>query len=265
MQLIARDISAQTQAQELLEKAKEEAESAAQLKGTFLANMSHELRTPLNAVIGFSEIIKNEIYGKIGSQKYIEYAEDIHNSGVHLLDLINEILDLSKIEAGAQEIFEERLSINALVEECIRLTDPQREKAEVTIVSNLNALLPRIVADSKMIKQVILNLLSNAIKFTPQGGKITLSCVVGPEGNLSLSVEDTGIGIREEDIHKALTPFVQVDSELNRKYEGTGLGLPLSKNLMELHGGSLEISSQYGSGTTVTIHLPSDRVELSAA
>ncbi len=265
MQLIARDISAQTRAQELLEKAKEEAESAAQLKGTFLANMSHELRTPLNAVIGFSEIIKNEIYGKVGSEKYIEYAEDIHNSGVHLLDLINEILDLSKIESGAQEIYEEHLNINSLVDECIRLTNPQREKAKVTITSHLNSLLPNIVADNKMIKQVILNLLSNAIKFTPQGGKITISCVVERNGKLALSVEDTGIGIREDDIQKALTPFVQVDSELNRKYQGTGLGLPLSKNLMELHGGSLDIKSRYGSGTTVTIHLPSERVELSAA
>lgn len=265
MQIIARDISAQTKAQELLQKAKEEAESAAQLKGTFLANMSHELRTPLNAVIGFSEIIKNEYYGAVGSPKYIEYATDIHNSGVHLLDLINEILDLSKIESGVQEIYEEQLNIGTVVDECMRLTDPQREKANVSITSHLSTVLPNIIADNKMIKQVVLNLLSNAIKFTPNGGKINISCIVQRNGSLALAVEDTGIGIREADIEKALTPFVQVDSELNRKYQGTGLGLPLSKNLMELHGGSLEINSQFGSGTTVTVYLPSERVELTAA
>ena len=265
MQIIARDISAQTKAQKLLKIAKEEAESAAQLKGTFLANMSHELRTPLNAVIGFSEIIKNEFYGKVGSPKYIEYAADIHASGVHLLDLINEILDLSKIESGAQELFEERLDISQIVEECMRLTEPQRKKEEITVTSHLSSLLPTVVADNKMIKQVILNLLSNAIKFTPNGGKVAITCIVERDGGLALSVEDTGIGIREDDIVKALTPFVQVDSELNRRYQGTGLGLPLSKNLMELHGGRLEVASIYGSGTTVTIHLPSRRVELSAA
>ncbi len=265
MQIIARDISAQTKAQKLLKIAKEEAESAAQLKGTFLANMSHELRTPLNAVIGFSEIIKNEFYGKVGSPKYIEYAADIHASGKHLLDLINEILDLSKIESGAQELFEERLDIGQIVEECMRLTEPQRKKEEITVTSHLSSVLPNVVADNKMIKQVILNLLSNAIKFTPHGGKVSISCLVERDGGLALSVEDNGIGIREDDIVKALTPFVQVDSELNRRYQGTGLGLPLSKNLMELHGGRLEISSIYGSGTTVTIYLPSNRVELSAA
>lgn len=265
MQIIARNISAQTKAQKLLKIAKEEAESAAQLKGTFLANMSHELRTPLNAVIGFSEIIKNEFYGKVGSPKYIEYAADIHASGIHLLDLINEILDLSKIESGAQELFEERLDISQIVEECMRLTEPQRKKEEITVTSHLSSLLPNVVADNKMIKQVILNLLSNAIKFTPNGGKVSISCLVERDGGLALSVEDTGIGIREDDIVKALTPFVQVDSELNRRYQGTGLGLPLSKNLMELHGGRLEIASIYGSGTTVTVHLPSTRVELSAA
>jgi len=265
MQIIARDISAQTKAQKLLKVAKEEAESAAQLKGTFLANMSHELRTPLNAVIGFSEIIKNEFYGKVGSPKYIEYAADIHASGVHLLELINEILDLSKIESGAQELFEERLDISKIVEECMRLTEPQRKKEEITVTSHLSSILPSVVADNKMIKQVILNLLSNAIKFTPSGGKVGISCLVERDGGLALSVEDNGIGIREDDIVKALTPFVQVDSEFNRRYQGTGLGLPLSKNLMELHGGRLEITSIFGSGTTVTIYLPSTRVELSAA
>lgn len=265
MQLIARDISAQTRAHELLEKAKEEAESAARIKGTFLANMSHELRTPLNAVIGFSEIIKNEIYGKIGSQKYIEYASDIHSSGKHLLQLINEILDLSKIEMGAQKLHEERVDLAEIVDECMRITTPQKDAGNVLVVSHLSPVLPAVVADEKMIKQVVLNLLSNAIKFTPNGGTVSITGVIGRDGGIEMSVEDNGIGIKEEDIAKALTPFVQVDSEMNRKYQGTGLGLPLSKNLMELHSGSLDVTSMYGSGTTVTIRLPKERVERSAA
>jgi len=265
MQLIARDISAQTIAQKLLQKAKEDAESAAQLKGTFLANMSHELRTPLNAVIGFSEIIKNEIYGKVGDAKYTEYATDIHASGLHLLDLINDILDLSKIESGAQELYEEPVSLTQVVEDCLRLTEHQRSLANVEIVSHLNTVMPTVVVDMRMIKQVVINLLSNAIKFTPQGGKINISCILERDGSLALSVEDTGIGIRDEDITKALTPFVQIDSELSRKYQGTGLGLPLSKNLMELHGGELTLSSEFGKGTIVTVRLPSKRVESRAA
>ncbi|MBL4667417.1 MAG: PAS-domain containing protein [Sneathiella sp.] len=265
MQIVARDISAQTKTQYLLEKAKEEAEYAAQLKGTFLANMSHELRTPLNAVIGFSEIIKNEIYGKVGSEKYVEYAGDIHASGIHLLDLINDILDLSKVESGAQEISEEKINIGVLVDECMRLTEHQRGKAGIELKSYLSSILPSVNCDPKMLKQVVINLLSNAIKFTPQGGKVSIHCVIEGDGSLALSVQDTGIGIRKEDIQKALTPFVQVDSELSRKYQGTGLGLSLSKNLMELHKGSLKVDSQFGEGTTVTIYLPPERVIRSAA
>ena len=265
MQLIIRDISTQTKAQEILQKAKEEAEYVSQLKGTFLANMSHELRTPLNAVIGFSEIIKNEIFGKIGSEKYIEYASDIHASGIHLLDLINDILDLSKIEAGTQKLVDSNIELDMLVDECVRLLTPQKEKAQVDIRNTFTGRSTVVLGDSKMLKQVIINLLSNAIKFTPQKGSIEISSEILPDSSLSLTVTDTGIGIREEDIPKALTPFVQVDSELTRKYNGTGLGLPLSKNLMELHGGRLEISSVYGEGTSVTINLPSERVERSAA
>ena len=167
--------------------------------------------------------------------------------------------------SALQRLYSELAVISTIVEDCMRLTEPQRKKEDITVTSHLSSVLPHIVADNKMIKQVILNLLSNAIKFTPSGGKVSISCLVERDGSLALSVEDTGIGIREENIVKALTPFVQVDSELNRRYQGTGLGLPLSKNLMELHGGRLEISSIYGSGTTVTIYLPSTRVELSAA
>ncbi|WP_415237679.1 PAS-domain containing protein [Sneathiella sp.] len=265
MQLILRDISAQKEAEEILLKAKEEAEYVSQMKGTFLANMSHELRTPLNAVIGFSEIIRNEIFGKIGHDKYIEYATDIHASGRHLLDLINDILDLSKVEAGTQQLFEEELDFAELVNECVRLTHTQQEASNIVILNNLSGFPLFVHADAKMIKQVVINLLSNAIKFTPNGGQISLFTEYGADGSLNFYVKDTGIGIREDDIQKALTPFVQVDSELNRKYNGTGLGLPLSKNLMELHEGSLTLDSVYGKGTTVTVTLPQKRVTRSAA
>ncbi|MEH6403002.1 MAG: PAS-domain containing protein [Sneathiella sp.] len=265
MQLIARDISAQTKVQELLKEAKEAAEYAAQLKGTFLANMSHELRTPLNAVIGFSEIIKNEIFGKVGSKKYLEYAEDIHTSGVHLLDLINSILDLSKIESGTQKIIEESVDVGSLIDNCLSITSPQKESARVEITASISSNTPNILADSRMLKQVLINLISNAIKFTPKGGVISLNSGLSPDGSFYLVVQDTGIGIKEEDIAKALTPFVQIDSEMSRKYHGTGLGLSLSKNLMELHGGGLTLESTYGEGTTVTISFPGDRVIKSAA
>ena len=265
IQLIIRDISAMKKAEEILLKAKEEAEYVSQLKGTFLANMSHELRTPLNAVIGFSEIIKNEIFGKIGSEKYVEYASDIHSSGIHLLDLINDILDLSKVESGRQKLIEGEVNPSILLDECVRLTTPQQEKARVEVISKLSDAGCTVYADQKMLKQVMINLLSNAIKFTPQGGKIEISSSFRVDGSLAIIVTDTGIGLKSEDIPKALTPFVQVDSELSRKYNGTGLGLPLSKNLMELHNGTLGIESTVGEGTSVTITLPKERIVLSAA
>lgn len=265
IQLIIRDISAMKKAEEILLKAKEEAEYVSQLKGTFLANMSHELRTPLNAVIGFSEIIKNEIFGKIGSKKYVEYAADIHSSGIHLLDLINDILDLSKVESGRQKLIEGDVNPAVLVEECMRLTTPQQEKAKVNVQTRILDTGCTVYVDQKMLKQVMINLLSNAIKFTPQGGKIEISSHFQIDGSLAITVTDTGIGLKSEDIPKALTPFVQVDSELNRKYNGTGLGLPLSKNLMELHNGTLGIESEVGQGTSVTITLPKERIVLSAA
>ncbi|MBL4906981.1 MAG: PAS-domain containing protein [Sneathiella sp.] len=265
MQLIARDITAQTKTQEFLQKAKEDAEYASQLRGTFLANMSHELRTPLNAVIGFSEIIKNQIFGKVGSEKYLEYADDIHSSGIHLLDLINDILDFSKVETNEQRLFEETVEVKKLVSDCLRLVEHQRERAQIKISTHIGNKIPNVVVDAKILKQVLLNLLSNALKFTPKGGKITVHADMTPDGTLFVSVQDTGIGIKEEDLTKALTPFVQIDSELNRKYQGTGLGLPLSKNLMKLHGGDLDLRSKFGEGTNVTITLPSDRVERTAA
>lgn len=265
MQLIARDISAQTKIQELLQQAKDEAEYASQLKGTFLANMSHELRTPLNAVIGFSEIIKNQIFGAVGSDKYVEYAEDIHSSGKHLLALINDILDYSKMEASTQTLTEETVDMEKLVTECLRLVEHQRESAKIVMSISFSNNLPDVIVDAKILKQVILNLLSNALKFTPTGGEVLVQSEISAEGSYSVSVIDNGIGIKEEDISKALTPFVQIDSVFNHNNQGTGLGLPLSKNLMELHGGNLTLTSVFGEGTNATITLPKSRVLRSAA
>ena len=265
LQLVIRDISAQMQIEEFLKQAKDEAEYAAQLKGKFLANMSHELRTPLNAVIGFSEVIISQIFGAVGNPKYLEYAHDINSSGHHLLDLINDILDFSKIEAGEQKIKEEEVEIDVLVNECIRLTQQNAIDNDINIKLEFDPLLPQIFADRRMIKQILINLLSNAIKFTPTGGRIITSVHVLENAGVRISVSDNGIGIREDDIERALTPFVQVDNDKSRKYHGTGLGLPLSKNLAELHDGRLELSSRYGEGTEVSLYLPQDRVRRKAA
>lgn len=260
LQLVIRDISAQMQIEDFLKQAKDEAEYAAQIKGKFLANMSHELRTPLNAVIGFSEVIISQIFGPVGSGKYLEYAHDINASGLHLLELINDILDFSKIEAGEQKINEEKVEIDVLVNECIRLTQQRAIENDINIKLEFDPLLPQIFADRRMIKQILINLLSNAVKFTPTGGRIITSVQLLENEGMKISVSDNGIGLREGDIERALTPFVQVDSEKNRKYQGTGLGLPLSKNLAEMHEGRLELLSKYGEGTVVTLYLPRDRI-----
>ncbi|MAZ03496.1 MAG: hypothetical protein CMN56_10185 [Sneathiella sp.] len=265
LQLVIRDISAQMQIEEFLKQAKDEAEYAAQMKGKFLANMSHELRTPLNAVIGFSEVIISEIFGSVGNPKYLEYAHDINSSGHHLLDLINDILDFSKIEAGEQKIKEEEVEIDVLVNECIRLTQQHAIDNDINIKLEFDPLLPQIFADRRMIKQILINLLSNAVKFTPTGGRIITSVQVLENEGIKISVSDNGIGIREDDIERALTPFVQVDNEKSRKYHGTGLGLPLSKNLAEMHEGRLELHSKYGEGTEVSLYLPQDRIRRKAA
>ncbi|WP_293949789.1 PAS domain-containing sensor histidine kinase [Sneathiella sp.] len=265
MQLVIRDISAQMQIEEFLKQAKDEAEYAAKIKGKFLANMSHELRTPLNAVIGFSEVITSQIFGPVGSSKYLEYAEDINASGHHLLDLINDILDFSKIESGEQKINEEAVEIDVLVNECVRLTQQRAIENDINIKLEFDPLLPQIFADRRMIKQILINLLSNAVKFTPMGGRIITSVQLLEDAGLRISVSDNGIGIREDDIEKALTPFVQVDSDKDRKYQGTGLGLPLSKNLAEMHEGRLELMSRYGEGTVVSLYLPPSRIVPKAA
>ena len=235
--------------------AKEEAEAASRSKSEFLANMSHELRTPLNAIIGFSDLMADEKYGSLGNRRYLQYIRDIGDSGRHLLDLINDVLDISKVERGKLELVEEPVDVAEIVDDCIRLMRQRAEAAQLLLAVEVEAPLPPLRADGLRIKQVLLNLLSNAVKFTPAGGRVKVRALAREDG-LKLVVEDTGIGMDAAGVELALRPFGQVDAKLARKYAGTGLGLPLSKAIVELHGGTLEIQSRLGAGTVVTAALP---------
>ena len=254
------DITERKQVEDALREAKDAAEAANRTKSGILANMSHELRTPLNAIIGFSDIIRNESFGPIGEHRYLGYANDINDSGTHLLALINDILDVSKAEAGRIELTEGVVDIPCLFETSLRLVRPRADEAGVSVVAEPAEPLPRLRGDTLRLKQVLINLLSNAVKFTPSGGRISLSSGLSGSSEIYLRVSDTGIGMALQDIPKALSPFGQLDSSLARKHHGTGLGLPLSKALTELHGGRLDLQSTIGVGTTVTIYLPAARV-----
>ncbi len=237
------------------------AEAANRAKTEFLANMSHELRTPLNAIIGFSEVIQNEIMGKVqNNPRYVDYARDIRQAGTHLLSVINDILDIAKIEAGQLELREDVFGLGEALEVCIKMLTDQAKESGLELVCAGPDDLPNLWADEKKFKQIAINLLSNAIKFTPEGGRITLNAEIEPDGALKLTVTDTGIGIAADDLEMALAPFAQVDSAYCRSHEGTGLGLPISKALAELHGGSLDMESEPGVGTTVTVRFPSERL-----
>ena len=253
------NITVETEAQQALQTSKEEAELANRAKSEFLANVSHELRTPLNAIIGFSEIISGESFGPVGNDRYRDYAADIHESGQHLLALINDILDLSKVESGVDELYEEEIEVPRLVPLLMTLIKSHAEKAEIELALELPDDLPRLIADERKLKQILVNLLGNAIKFTDPGGRVRLSVCCPDGGGFEFRIADTGIGMAPEDIPKAFSKFRQVDSALNRKYEGTGLGLPLTKALTELLGGTLEVESALGVGTTVTVRLPEAR------
>jgi PAS domain S-box-containing protein len=256
---IRTDITDLKHREEALFAAKETAEIASRSKSEFLANISHELRTPLNAIIGFSEIMREQLFGPLGSPQYLEYTGDVLDSAHHLLDVINDILDIAKAEAGKLELAEDVVDIATIVSAATRLVQERAQRNQVALLTDLPA-LPPLHADERKLKQILINLLTNAIKFTPPEGSVTVAARRAEGGELLLTVADTGIGIAEADIATALAPFGQVDSKLNRKYEGTGLGLPLCNAMVKLHGGELMVESVVGKGTTVTIRLPASRV-----
>jgi two-component system cell cycle sensor histidine kinase PleC len=222
--------------------------------------MSHELRTPLNAIIGFSEVLKRELLGPLGQDRYREYAKDINESGAHLLGLITDILEYSKSECGKLRLVEGEFDLNQLVTTVVRQQGPRAEVAGVSIHRDGLEPTVRIRGDERKLRQVLLNLVSNAIKFTPMGGEVHLGTGRDDDGNVLIRVVDTGIGIAPEDMPKVFSAFGQIDNAWSRRYEGTGLGIPLAKAMIELHGGMLTISSNVGSGTTVTVKLPRERV-----
>ena len=242
-----------------LRNARDEARAADRAKSEFLAAMSHELRTPLNAIIGFSEIIKNEILGTDDGTKYREYASDINESGQHLLSLINDILDLSKVESGSDELHEDIVRIAETLRPALMLVGQRAVQGGVKLELDLPDQLPALRADERKLKQILVNLLSNAVKFTEAGGEVTLSAWCRADSGHVFQIVDTGIGIAPEDIPNALSRFGQVESALNRRYAGTGLGLPLAKALVELHGGELVLRSEVGVGTTVMVCFPAER------
>ncbi len=257
---IVSDITETHERESALRNAKELAEQGSRSKSEFLANMSHELRTPLNAIIGFSQIMRAETLGPIGSPRYIEYLNDIIESSEHLLGVINDILDVAKSEAGKIDLYEEIVDIGAEVLLTGRLFAEQAAEAGVTLVAEPSRGLPKLWSDQRKIRQILLNLVSNAIKFTPSGGRVSVIIEPDDDGGLVLAVTDTGIGIRKEDVARAMAPFGQVESSLSRRYEGTGLGLPLTQALVERHGGRLVLDSEPGKGTRVAAHFPAERV-----
>jgi PAS domain S-box-containing protein len=243
-----------------LREAKARAEEASQVKSEFLATISHELRTPLNAIIGFSDLMLMKTFGPLGHDNYEEYLRNIHDSGQHLLKIINDILDVSKIEAGMLELQEEVFDIVEAGLEAIRLTEHKAKECQLSLLSDFPKLQLILKGDRRRIMQILLNLISNAVKFTPAGGQITLSVKRLEDGRIQVAISDTGIGMSPKDIEKALTPFGQVDSKLSRHQEGTGLGLPLTKSLAELHQADFEISSTPWVGTKVTVTFPPERL-----
>ncbi len=242
------------------DEARRNAEMANVAKSQFLAQMSHELRTPLNAILGFSEVMKGEMFGPHSSPQYAEYAGDIHSSGQHLLSLINEILDLSRIEAGRYDLNEEAITLSYVVEDCHHLLKVRAKNKGVTIVERFEPDMPKLWADERAIRQIVLNLMSNAIKFTPAGGEITLKVGWTSSGGQYVSVKDTGAGIPEDEIPIVLSNFGQGSNAIKNAEQGTGLGLPIVQGLVTMHGGTFTLKSTVRVGTEVTVTFPSERV-----
>lgn len=244
---------------EQLAAASLEAEVSNRSKSAFLANMSHELRTPLNAIIGFSDVMAGQKFGPLGSERYVQYVNDIRESGRHLLGLITDVLDISKVESGTIILSEDAVRLTEIVRTCARLLRDRMEAAGVQLELDISEHLPVIWADPRRLKQVFLNLMGNASKFTDRGGRVSVRANTVPDG-IAVVIADTGIGMGPDDLKTALTPFGQVESSLSRRHSGTGLGLPLAKSLIELHGGRMTIESEPGKGTRVILLLPQSRI-----
>ncbi len=253
------DITRRKQVEIALLEEKERAEAASRSKSEFLANMSHELRTPLNAIIGFSEILSAEMFGPIGHPKYREYATDILGSGSHLLTLINDILDMAKIEAGRFNVTLQPVALGDVVQSCMRMVRPRADGAMLKLSDTIDPDLPAVMADARALKQVLLNLLSNAVKFTPASGSVTISATPADNG-IELIVTDTGIGMNPADIPHAMEPFRQIEGSLQRRYEGTGLGLALVRSLSHLQGLEFSLDSMPAKGTRARIWFPPSRM-----
>ena len=256
---LRREIADRKRAEEALRVAIETADAANKTKSTFLAHTSHELRTPLNAIIGFSDMIREGIGAGAQVEKICEYAGHINESGRHLLAILNDILDISKVEAGKLDLHEEDVDVCAAVQSCVAMMQIRAQRSGLTVTADIPGGLPNLRADERKLKQVLLNLLSNAVKFTRPGGQISISVQTDAGRAVTIVIADTGIGIAAADIATALAPFSQVDSSFNRKFEGTGLGLPLAKAFVELHQGAFQIESVPGRGTTITIAFPAAR------
>jgi PAS domain S-box-containing protein len=258
--VVLRDVTHRHQIEKRLSEALERSNEASKAKSAFLANMSHELRTPLNAIIGFSELISLETFGPVENPRYLDYIREIHTSGNHLLSLVNDVLDLSKVESGKMELSEELVDVVAEVQACLYSLEVRAQQAEVTFEFVKTAGLPRLRADQRALKQIVLNLLSNAVKFTRPGGIVTIAVEVDGDNCFVVKISDTGIGIEAHDLERLSTPFTQVESSLSREFTGTGLGLPLVRSLAGLHGGSLRLQSEPGVGTIATVFFPASRI-----
>ena len=242
------------------DEARRRAEAANKAKSRFLATMSHELRTPLNAIMGFSEVMEKQLLGPIGSETYRDYAGNIHSSGSHLLNIINEILDLSRIEAGRYDLHEETIRLTDIAEDCQRLLKIRADAKGLVIIEDFAPDLPQVWADPRAMRQICLNLMSNALKFTPKGGRITLRVAPSDDGGQLLTVKDTGPGIPKDEIPRVLQAFGQGSLAHETAEGGTGLGLPIVQNLIQLHGGAFSLKSELRKGTEVTVTLPKQRV-----
>jgi len=254
------DITAERERETQLVKARDEAERASAAKAEFVANMSHEFRTPLNAIIGFAQVLRDEMFGPLGSERYTSYVADILESGEHLLELVNDILDLARADAGRLDIEESVIDLTILVTQSLRFVRDRAARERIALETRLPRNLPRLLGDNRRLRQLLLNLLTNAVKFTDHGGRIVVEAERLEGGDIALRITDSGIGMSRADIVVALEPFGQAQRRRRGRLEGTGLGLPIARRIAEIHGGTLAIDSTPGEGTTATVILPASRV-----